>query len=75
MNVIQKFLISEYYKKAFFYTTTKVAFFRAKYVTIKKADNGSRTRLSSLGSWRSTDEPYLHKKIITDINRKVKENI
>lgn len=24
------------------------------------ADNGSRTRLSSLGSWRSTDELYLH---------------
>lgn len=31
----------------------------------KKADNGSRTRLSSLGSWRSTDEPYLHEDIIT----------
>ena len=27
---------------------------------LKKADNGSRTRLSSLGSWRSTDELYLH---------------
>ena len=26
------------------------------------ADNGSRTRLSSLGSWRSTDEPYLQKR-------------
>ena len=25
-----------------------------------KADNGNRTRLSSLGSWRSTDELYLH---------------
>ena len=25
-----------------------------------KADNGSRTRLSGLGSRRSTDEPYLH---------------
>ena len=24
----------------------------------KKADNGNRTRLSSLGSWRSTDELY-----------------
>ena len=28
---------------------------------IKKADNGNRTRLSSLGSWRSTDELYLLK--------------
>lgn len=27
-----------------------------------KADNGNRTRLSSLGSWRSTNEPYLHYK-------------
>lgn len=34
----------------------------------KKADNGSRTRLSSLGSWRSTDEQYLHTSIIT-LNR------
>ena len=25
----------------------------------KRADNGNRTRLSSLGSWRSTDELYL----------------
>ena len=24
------------------------------------ADNGNRTRLSSLGSWRSTDELYPH---------------
>lgn len=29
-------------------------------VKIKKADNGNRTRLSGLGSRRSTDEPYLH---------------
>ena len=27
---------------------------------MKKADNGNRTRLSSLGSWRSTDELYPH---------------
>ena len=27
---------------------------------MKKADNGNRTRLSGLGSQRSTDEPYLH---------------
>ena len=27
---------------------------------MKKADNGNRTRLSGLGSRRSTDEPYLH---------------
>ena len=26
---------------------------------MKKADNGNRTRLSGLGSQRSTDEPYL----------------
>ena len=26
---------------------------------MKKADNGNRTRLSGLGSRRSTDEPYL----------------
>ena len=25
-----------------------------------EADDGNRTRLSSLGSWRSTDELYLH---------------
>ena len=31
---------------------------------IKKADNGSRTRLFGLGSQRSTDEPYLHELII-----------
>ena len=28
---------------------------------MKKADNGNRTRLSGLGSQRSTDEPYLQK--------------
>ena len=28
---------------------------------MKKADNGNRTRLSGLGSRRSTDEPYLQK--------------
>lgn len=27
---------------------------------VTKADNGNRTRLSSLGSWRSTDELHLH---------------
>ena len=27
----------------------------------KKADDGNRTRLSSLGSWRSTDELHLPK--------------
>ena len=27
---------------------------------MKKADNGNRTRLSGLGSQRSTNEPYLH---------------
>ena len=27
----------------------------------KRADNGNRTRLSSLGSWRSTDELHLPK--------------
>ena len=42
----------------------------------KKADNGNRTRLSSLGSWRSTDELYLHKKMITlgyEISRENKQ--
>lgn len=33
---------------------------------MKKADNGNRTRLSSLGSWRSTDELYLHTCIIEE---------
>ena len=38
-----------------------------------RADNGNRTRLSSLGSWRSTDELYLQgvsikrKKLLTGI--------
>ena len=31
---------------------------------MKKADNGNRTRLPSLGSWCSTDELYLHEFII-----------
>ena len=30
---------------------------------MKKADNGNRTRLSGLGSQRSTDEPYLQRNI------------
>lgn len=34
------------------------------------ADNGSRTRLSSLGSWCSTDEPYLHNAIIAYLGKK-----
>ena len=36
----------------------------AEHIISKKADNGSRTRLSGLGSQRSTDEPYLHESII-----------
>lgn len=40
---------------------------------IKKADNGNRTRLSSLGSWRSTDELYLQAKIVYHKTRKRQE--
>ena len=40
---------------------------------IKKADKGNRTPLSSLGSWRSTDEPYLHDDIITPGEGKVQK--
>ncbi len=29
-------------------------------ISLGRADSGNRTRLSSLGSWRSTDELYLH---------------
>lgn len=32
---------------------------KPRYSCFNKADNGNRTRLSSLGSWRSTNEPYL----------------
>ena len=41
----------------------------------KKADNGNRTRLSSLGSWRSTDELYLHGSSIPPGNQKGKKNL
>ena len=37
-----------------------------------KADNGSRTRLSGLGSQCSTDEPYLHVPIIALLDFYVK---
>ena len=47
-TIYTSIIISDYY------STTRSA----------RADNGSRTRLSSLGSWCSTDEPYLRKKII-----------
>ena len=39
----------------------------------QKADNGNRTRLSSLGSWRSTDEPYLHGTIILQSDTEMQE--
>ena len=33
----------------------------ARNFPLKKADNGNRTRLSSLGSWCSTNELYPHR--------------
>lgn len=39
---------------------------------MKKADNGNRTRLSGLGSRRSTDEPYLHGNYYSTLTLKFK---
>ena len=39
------------------------------------ADNGNRTRLSSLGSWRSTDELYPHEISITVNDEKEKKKV
>ena len=33
-----------------------------------RADNGNRTRLSSLGSWCSTNELYPHRRIYSTLN-------
>lgn len=38
-----------------------------------QADNGSRTRLSSLGSWHSTDEQYLHTNRLYHESKKCKD--
>ena len=40
---------------------------------LQRADNGNRTRLSSLGSWRSTDELYLHVNQYTTFFQKCKQ--
>ena len=66
-TIYTSIIISDYY------STTRSA----------RADNGSRTRLSSLGSWCSTDEPYLRKRssyifvnlIISQSPRKVKSGL
>lgn len=56
------------YEHMFYYSCKEIR-------TNKKARDGNRTRLSSLGSWRSTDELYPHEPIITANEQKEKQKI